>query len=43
MMLGSFWGRAFYYLGIPPAKIFIGDIVLFLSFYCVQEHSVTAG
>lgn len=32
MMLGSFWGRAFYYLGIPPAKIFIGDIVLLLFF-----------
>lgn len=30
MMLGSFFGRAFYYLGFPPAKIFIGDIVLFL-------------
>jgi hypothetical protein len=33
MMLGSFWGRSFYYLGFPPAKIFIGDIVLFLFFF----------
>ena len=33
MMIGSFWGRAFYYLGFPPAKIFIGDIVLFLFFF----------
>jgi hypothetical protein len=32
MMLGSFFGRAFYYLGVPPAKVFIGDIVLFLFF-----------
>jgi hypothetical protein len=32
MMLGSFFGRAFYYIGIPPAKIFIGDIVIFLFF-----------
>lgn len=32
MMLGSFFGRAFYYIGIPPANIFIGDIVLVLFF-----------
>jgi hypothetical protein len=30
MLIGSFFGRAFYYLGIPPAKIFIGDVVLVL-------------
>lgn len=33
MMIGSFWGRAFYYIGIPPAKIFIGEIVLVLFFF----------
>jgi hypothetical protein len=32
MMLGSFFGRTFYYLGFPPAKIFIGDVVIFLFF-----------
>ena len=32
MLLGSSFGRAFYYIGIPPAKIFIGDIVLALFF-----------
>lgn len=32
MLLGSSFGRAFYYLGVPPAKIFIGDIVLALFF-----------
>lgn len=32
MMLGSDFGRSFYYLGIPPAKIFIGEIVLVLVF-----------
>ena len=32
MLLGSTLGRAFYYIGIPPAKIFIGDIVLVLFF-----------
>ncbi len=33
IMIGSFFGRSFYYLGFPPAKIFIGDIVLFLFFF----------
>ncbi len=32
MLLGSSFGRAFYYIGFPPAKIFIGDIVLVLFF-----------
>jgi hypothetical protein len=32
MMLGSAFGRTFYYIGIPPAKIFIGEIVLVLFF-----------
>lgn len=32
MMLGSSFGRTFYYLGFPPAKIFIGEIVLVLFF-----------
>jgi hypothetical protein len=32
MLLGSFFGRSFYYLGFPPAKIFIGEIVLALFF-----------
>ena len=30
MLLGSFFGRTFYYIGIPPAKIFVGEIVLVL-------------
>lgn len=32
IMVGSFFGRAFYYIGVPPAKVFIGDIVLVLLF-----------
>src|SRR5260370_517767 len=30
MLLGSFFGRAFFYIGIPPAKIFVSEIVLVL-------------
>ena len=33
MLIGSSFGMSFYYLGIPSAKIFIGDFVLFL--FCV--------
>ena len=32
MLLGSAFGKTFYYLGIPPAKIFIGDVVLGMFF-----------
>jgi hypothetical protein len=32
MLIGSFFGRSFFYIGIPPAKIFIGEIGLVLFF-----------
>jgi hypothetical protein len=32
MLFGSAIGKAFYYIGVPPAKIFIGDVFLFLFF-----------
>ncbi len=38
MLIGSFFGRTFYYIGFPPAKMFIGDIVLVLFFlFCPRE------
>jgi hypothetical protein len=29
-LIGSFFGRSFFYIGIPPAKIFIGEVGLVL-------------
>lgn len=38
LLLGSMFGRAFYYLGFPPAHIFIGEIVLALAFlFCTRQ------
>ncbi len=38
MLLGSSFGKTFYYLGVPSAKIFIGDITLGLFIlFCPRE------
>lgn len=42
MLLGSSLGRSFYYLGFPPAKIFIGDVVLGLFFVLRPKESLVA-
>jgi hypothetical protein len=39
MLVGSAIGKAFYYIGVPPAKIFIGDVVLFLFFMLRPRES----
>ncbi len=39
MLIGSEIGKAFYYIGVPPAKIFIGDVVLFLFFLLRPRES----
>lgn len=39
MLTASCIGKAFFYIGFPPAKIFIGDVVLFLFFMLRPRES----